>query len=555
MAIDHSHHAERRTIDPSRGAELAPLLRPGVRAALFLGLLILEVPATSLLFELKAEWRLPVIVLRVLAMSSIVAAIAFVVLVWPARHELRARWTTSIGEVGVHRSLAFNLALLGPLLAATVAFTRYADGVAHVPWGLFSLYAVLLGAVGTSLVALAAPFRFWLTLPRRWPIETALAVICALAVLVFSELAALGWEPLAQATLEVTGWMLRLYETGVEIDAAQRIIAIGDFAVHVDRACSGYEGIGLVVSFVSIYLWAFRATLRFPHALVLLPVGALLIWLLNSARIAALASLGAHVSADLAALGFHSQAGWITFLLVTVGLMASPRAIVCLRRGQTPTAAVNLPADHGDRLLVGSLAPFIVLMLATIVMQASAPYDHWLYVLKVAGVAVAVWAYRDVLRPLVAVRIAPTSVLAGLVVGVLWVATQQAPGDGGKVAAWLAEQPWSLAALWLGLRALGAVVMVPLAEELAFRSVLYRWIVARGFERVPLTHFSWLALVLSSAAFGVLHERWLAGALAGAAFALVMIRSGRLSDAVAAHRAANAAIVSWALLARQWSLL
>jgi CAAX prenyl protease-like protein len=85
--------------------------------------------------------------------------------------------------------------------------------------------------------------------------------------------------------------------------------------------------------------------------------------------------------------------------------------------------------------------------------------------------------------------------------------------------------------------------------------VLYRWIVARGFERVPLTHFSWLALVLSSAAFGVLHERWLAGALAGAAFALVMIRSGRLSDAVAAHMAANAAIVSWALLARQWSLL
>jgi membrane protease YdiL (CAAX protease family) len=52
-----------------------------------------------------------------------------------------------------------------------------------------------------------------------------------------------------------------------------------------------------------------------------------------------------------------------------------------------------------------------------------------------------------------------------------------------------------------------------------------------------------------------MHQRWIAAFLAGAVYALLMYRSKRLSDAIAAHVASNAAIMVWAVAAQQWSLL
>jgi CAAX prenyl protease-like protein len=95
--------------------------------------------------------------------------------------------------------------------------------------------------------------------------------------------------------------------------------------------------------------------------------------------------------------------------------------------------------------------------------------------------------------------------------------------------------------------------MVPIAEELAFRGLLHRWLISRRFDTVAFAQFSWLAFVVSSLLFGFMHQRWIAGALAGAVFALVMYRSGRLSDAIAAHMAANAVVLHWAIAVRNWA--
>ena len=53
-------------------------------------------------------------------------------------------------------------------------------------------------------------------------------------------------------------------------------------------------------------------------------------------------------------------------------------------------------------------------------------------------------------------------------------------------------------------------MLVPIAEELAFRGFLYRWLISRKFETVPFGQFSLIALFASSLLFGMLHERWLA---------------------------------------------
>jgi CAAX prenyl protease-like protein len=110
------------------------------------------------------------------------------------------------------------------------------------------------------------------------------------------------------------------------------------------------------------------------------------------------------------------------------------------------------------------------------------------------------------------------------------------------------------AMFWIGTRLLGAVVTVPLVEELAFRGFLVRRLVAADFESVPFTRFTWPSALLSSVCFGVMHQRWLAGTVAGIFYALAVRRRGQLSDGVAAHATTNALIAGFVLGTGGWSL-
>ena len=109
-------------------------------------------------------------------------------------------------------------------------------------------------------------------------------------------------------------------------------------------------------------------------------------------------------------------------------------------------------------------------------------------------------------------------------------------------------------AVWLTFRVLGAVVTVPLAEELAFRGYLLRKLISSDFRSVAFDRFTWLSFLGSSVLFGALHGRWVAGIVAGMLFALAARHRGRFSDAVYAHAIANALIAVLVLTTKSWSL-
>jgi CAAX prenyl protease-like protein len=98
------------------------------------------------------------------------------------------------------------------------------------------------------------------------------------------------------------------------------------------------------------------------------------------------------------------------------------------------------------------------------------------------------------------------------------------------------------------------VIVVPLVEELAFRGYLLRRLVSPDFTSVPFVKFTWLSLMGSSLAYGLLHERWLAGVLAGLLFAFAQYRRGRLTDAVLAHAVTNLLLAVYAIEGQRWSL-
>jgi CAAX prenyl protease-like protein len=119
---------------------------------------------------------------------------------------------------------------------------------------------------------------------------------------------------------------------------------------------------------------------------------------------------------------------------------------------------------------------------------------------------------------------------------------------------------WSLGS-WVALRVAGSTLVVPVCEELAFRGFLLRWLVRREFSAVPFdalrsersTKRVLLAILGSSIAFGVLHDRWIAGLFAGLVYALIAIRRGHLGAAIIAHAATNAVIAVWVLSTSDYS--
>jgi exosortase E/protease (VPEID-CTERM system) len=250
---------------------------------------------------------------------------------------------------------------------------------------------------------------------------------------------------------------------------------------------------------------------------------------------------------QLALNGFHSQAGWIAFVAVTGGFMTLAHNSAFFRRDAPAPAE-----DKGVRLAAALLAPFAALMAARI-LAALGGGALWLSVAALALPLAALWLNRAALRPLFGpLRLEPIAI--GLLVGAAWIATEPASGT-NELGAWLGAQPPWAATLWLALRVVGFALIVPLAEELAFRGYLHRALVARRFETAAPAAFGWGAFLVTSVLFGLMHDRWLAGMLAGAAFAIALYRSGSLTGPVAAHAAANGLIAGYAIAMQDWALL
>ncbi len=357
------------------------------------------------------------------------------------------------------------------------------------------------------------------------------------------------WGPLAEMTLWVVRALLGLVYPEIYSDLPARVVGTTTFQVAIAPGCSGYEGIGCVTLLLTLYLWWFRTHLRFPHALLLLPVGALAAWGMNALRLTTLIALGTSVSPAVAQGGFHSQAGWIAFLLVGLGLIAMTQRCHLLMIAP-PVASAPAPAQYATALLL----PLLVLMATMVVTSALASEVDWLYPVRVVTTSVALWACRQVYRSL-SWTWSWQALIPGMVVFGVWLGLEPAePHRSTVMAASLATLPGGLPLVWIGCRVLGSVLIVPVAEELAFRGYVIHKLVTHDFATVRPGQFTLLACLISSGLFGILHGRWLAGTLAGIGYALALRQRGQLADAVVAHMTTNALMAAYVLSHHAWGL-
>jgi CAAX prenyl protease-like protein len=184
-----------------------------------------------------------------------------------------------------------------------------------------------------------------------------------------------------------------------------------------------------------------------------------------------------------------------------------------------------------------------------------------LYAAQVAVVAALLawfWpAYEELRRP---VRAGAgdwaLAAATGAVVFTLWINLDfewAQLGAGRGVAGELAQGdgPRTLVAL----RFVGAVLVVPLMEELFWRSFLTRWLDRGDFLAVDPRSVSWRSILIASVVFGAEHHLWLAGIVAGIAYGWLYRRTGSLWPVVAAHALTNLLLEVWVHRTGSWHFL
>jgi exosortase E/protease (VPEID-CTERM system) len=275
------------------------------------------------------------------------------------------------------------------------------------------------------------------------------------------------------------------------------------------------------------------------------------IFALNVVRLSVLILIGNAGFHDVAVYGFHSQAGWIAFICVACGLVLLSRRSTWLNR-----AAVHAqPAVVTHNPTAAFLMPLLAILAAGTVAHALSSDFEFLYVLRVIAGTWMLLRYRRTLAAAMNWSWSWRGIAVGAAVFVIWIIAAHFVAPPTDMPAKLAALPPAWRWAWVALRIVGSVLIVPIAEELAYRGFLMRRLVAAEFEAVPLRAVGSVALGISSVVFGAVHgSMWAAGVAAGLAYGMLAIRRDRLGEAVAAHLVSNALVAAAVLLGGQWQL-
>jgi exosortase E/protease (VPEID-CTERM system) len=498
------------------------------------------------------EGWLEIIHLHAIFAGIIAALIIIAILGWQALWaELnQASALRSLGNYGCQIWLASHLLTLACLLEWTsLGFTNSVlGGFYGVYW--FAIWSTIALFGLFSWAAAVLPLRLWI----RWLAECpgafvggSLVGFAARSLVKYFE--ALSSNQIVGAVLWGAAYLLRLFGHNVHVNAKESIISTPTCSVYIGTACTGIEGITLIACFLAVYFWSYRRQLRFPHALLLLPIGVSAMWLLNICRIAILIELGSW-KADVGADAFHSLAGWLCFNLMVCAI------VVISHRLKFFTKSVEAPktSAFSSRAALFIVPLLVIIMAAMFTSALSGGFDRF-YPIRVIAVGVVFWLYRSRLR-LIRWSVSRSAVGLGTLAFMLWIWLQPAssPLNDSAVAAGLKALSAPAAALWLAFRIVGGILTVPFAEELAFRGYLTRRLISKNFDGLPVGQFTWLSFGLSSLIFGLAHGQRLAATVAGMLFALALYRRGQLCDAIAAHATTNGMLAVFVLSTHRWSL-
>ncbi len=221
------------------------------------------------------------------------------------------------------------------------------------------------------------------------------------------------------------------------------------------------------------------------------------------------------------------------------------------------------PNDTSDgaaqqrRALIQYIAPILVFGLFTAGEQYLPRALYGLaYFVKICAVTISLLLCRRPLRDIRPSRKGlTTSIVIGLAVFVAWVGIDKTvpyPHLGERVG----YDPFGGRILgeaaFLIVRFYGLVLVVPVMEELFWRSFVLRYMTDADFLSLPIGTFSPTALGVMVVVSGIAHPEWLVAVVASGAYAWWLRRSRSLFATIVSHATTNAALGVYILATHDW---
>ena len=216
-------------------------------------------------------------------------------------------------------------------------------------------------------------------------------------------------------------------------------------------------------------------------------------------------------------------------------------------------------SSEGKKNWVPYVVPFIVFMLLTEAGRYFSAHAHLLYILKTITVGGLLWSWHRSYASDFTLKMSHgglmTAVVAGFIVLAIWILPDKLfpqHGIDDVFNPFSFNIPQFAAYALIAVRLFGAAIVVPIMEELFWRSFLLRYIVNPDFKKVSLGTFSWFSFIAVVVLFGVEHHRLFQGMIAGVLYTALVIHQKSLRGCILAHGVTNLGLGFYVIVTQSW---
>lgn len=215
---------------------------------------------------------------------------------------------------------------------------------------------------------------------------------------------------------------------------------------------------------------------------------------------------------------------------------------------------IGVTANPNQRAYIPYIVPFVLFAVCIYTAPLFFASQFLVYPVKTILVAASLIYFWNAYKQEIRFTFSWLAVISGVVVFFVWVLPEGLYPQIGHSEFNPYEQASGYGVYFLiAFRLVGASLIVPIMEELFWRSFALRFAIRSDFKSVPLGHFSWFSFILISLLFGFEHHRWLVGIFAGMVYAGVLYRRRNLFDPILSHAITNFLLGLYVLSTHQWS--
>ncbi len=205
------------------------------------------------------------------------------------------------------------------------------------------------------------------------------------------------------------------------------------------------------------------------------------------------------------------------------------------------------------------VAPFALFLLLTEPARFLPAFIPFFYTAKTITVGALLWFWRHKfaadLSSSLSFREVVTAFLCGLLVLIIWIMPKGYLFEVGQSAGF---DPYSMgssqsaAIALICVRLIGSSLVVPVMEELFWRSFLMRYLINPDFRPVPLGAFTWFSFIGVAVLFGLEHHQVGAGIIAGLLYGFLLVRQKNLKGVILAHAVTNFGLGIYVVATGNW---